>query len=183
MHPAIFSLHPGHTLSSPHLFIPVSSWLPLLVSLSHHLPPFRAELERLFAGTGTVFAGMLQGAELSAAYASADLFVTPSESETLGNVVLESMASGVPVVAARAGGIPDIIDREGENGFLFEPGNVADAVAKIKPLIASKGLRRRTAETARKEAEGLTWKAASRHVRDVGYGTTVFFARKKQEKR
>lgn len=45
---------------------------------------------------------MLEGDDLSAAYASADVFVIASETETLGNVVLEAMASGVPVVAARA---------------------------------------------------------------------------------
>jgi sulfoquinovosyltransferase len=57
----------------------------------------------------TVFTGTLQGEELSQAYASGDVFVMPSESETLGFVVLEAMSSGVPVVGARAGGIPDII--------------------------------------------------------------------------
>ena len=59
-----------------------------------------------------VFTGMLQGEELSQAYASGDVFVMPSESETLGLVVLEAMASGLPVVAARAGGIPDIIPED-----------------------------------------------------------------------
>lgn len=56
-----------------------------------------------------------QGEELSAAYASSDIFVMPSESETLGFVVLEAMASQLPVVAVRAGGIPDII-RPHQNG-------------------------------------------------------------------
>lgn len=59
---------------------------------------------------------LLQGDELSAAYASADIFVMPSESETLGFVVLEAMASQLPVVAVRAGGIPDILTQQGEHG-------------------------------------------------------------------
>ena len=133
----------------------------------------RSELEELFSGTPTVFLGTLKGADLSAAYASADLFVTPSESETLGNVVLEAMASGVPVVAARAGGIPDIIDREGENGFLFEPGSVDDAVAKIKALVESKELRDATSSFARQQVENMTWKESAKCVRDVHYATAV----------
>lgn len=57
----------------------------------------------MFSGMPAVFTGMLQGEELSQAYASGDVFVMPSESETLGLVVLEAMSSGVPVVGARAG--------------------------------------------------------------------------------
>lgn len=52
----------------------------------------------------------MSGEALSQAFASADVFVMPSDTETLGFVVLESMASGVPVVGADAGGIPDLID-------------------------------------------------------------------------
>lgn len=59
---------------------------------------------------------MMKGEELSQAYASGDVFVMPSESETLGFVVLEAMASRVPVVAVAAGGLTDIITRPGENG-------------------------------------------------------------------
>lgn len=51
----------------------------------------------------------MKGQELSEAYASADIFVMPSETETLGFVVLEAMASGVPVVAVAAGGLTDIV--------------------------------------------------------------------------
>lgn len=50
------------------------------------------------------------GEELSQSFASADVFLMPSDSETLGFVVLESMASGVPVIGANAGGIPNLID-------------------------------------------------------------------------
>jgi glycosyltransferase involved in cell wall biosynthesis len=60
--------------------------------------------------------GMMKGEALSEAYASGDVFVMPSESETLGFVVLEAMASRIPVVAVAAGGLTDIITRPGENG-------------------------------------------------------------------
>lgn len=57
----------------------------------------------------------MKGQELSEAYASADVFVMPSETETLGFVVLETMASGVPVVAVAAGGLTDIV-QDGQTG-------------------------------------------------------------------
>lgn len=55
-----------------------------------------------------------------------------------GFVVLESMASGVPVVAVAAGGIPNIIDCPGRNGFLYPPGDMAACAAHIKTLMDSK---------------------------------------------
>lgn len=58
----------------------------------------------------------MKGEDLSKAYASGDVFVMPSESETLGFVVLEAMASRVPVVAVAAGGLTDIITHPGTNG-------------------------------------------------------------------
>ena len=67
-------------------------------------------LKEHFKGTKTVLTGVMTGEALSQAFASADVFVMPSDTETLGFVVLESMASGVPVVGANAGGIPDLID-------------------------------------------------------------------------
>ncbi|EJK62906.1 hypothetical protein THAOC_16464 [Thalassiosira oceanica] len=66
--------------------------------------PQEDELKEHFKGTRTVFTGQLGGDELSNAFASADCFIMPSDSETLGFVVLESMASGVPVVGCKAWG-------------------------------------------------------------------------------
>ena len=66
--------------------------------------PYREELEKHFADTHTHFVGYLAGEALGAAYASADAFVFPSRTETLGLVLLEAMAAGCPVVAANAGG-------------------------------------------------------------------------------
>ncbi len=58
----------------------------------------------------------MRGEELSKAYASADIFVMPSETETLGFVVLEAMASGLAVVAVAAGGLTDILTQPGVTG-------------------------------------------------------------------
>ena len=73
----------------------------------------------------------MRGTELSEAYASADIFVMPSESETLGFVVLEAMSSGVPVVAVAAGGLTDIINQPGVTGLLYAPGDIAQASAHV----------------------------------------------------
>lgn len=64
--------------------------------------PAEAELRKTFEGLPVVFTGLMRGEALSRAYAAADVFVMPSESETLGFVVLEAMASCVPTVTSHA---------------------------------------------------------------------------------
>jgi sulfoquinovosyltransferase len=128
--------------------------------------PARAELEASFAADPAVaqrvrFAGTLRGAALSAAFASADIFVMPSETETLGFVVLEAMASGLPVVAVAAGGIPDIVTQPGENGFLYPPGDVAEASRAVQALLRDGALRQRVGEAARVESNRWDWAAAT----------------------
>lgn len=136
----------------------------------------------MFSGMPAVFTGMLQGEELSQAYASGDVFVMPSESETLGLVVLEAMSSGVPVVGARAGGIPDIIpsEDEGKTGFLFNPGDVVDCLSKLEPLLRSPELRETMGKAARKEMEKHDWRAATRKIRNEQYNAAIWFWRKKR---
>lgn len=122
--------------------------------------PAREHLEAEFAGTPTVFTGYMGGEELAQAYASADVFAFPSTTETLGLVALESMASGVPCVGARAGGIPDVI-ADGENGFLFTPDDARELADRIMMLIADPDLRRRFGEAGRAETENWSWRAAT----------------------
>ncbi|KAJ4814085.1 D-inositol 3-phosphate glycosyltransferase [Rhynchospora pubera] len=144
--------------------------------------PYRGELEEMFQGMAAVFTGTLQGEELSRAYACGDVFVMPSESETLGFVVLEAMSSGVPVVAARAGGIPDIIppDQDGITSFLFTPGDLDDCVSKVKQLLASPDLREAMGRAARCEMEKFDWRAATRKIRNEQYNAAIWFWRKKR---
>lgn len=144
--------------------------------------PYRMELEEMFAGMPVVFTGMLHGEELSQAYASGDIFVTPSESETLGFVVLEAMSSGVPVVAARAGGIPDIVsaEEEGKTGFLFTPGDIDDCLHKIKLLLNSPELQLSVGKAGRAEVEKHDWRAATKKVRNEQYNAAIWFWRKKR---
>lgn len=122
--------------------------------------PAEAELRQRFAGTNTVFTGYMTGKELAAAYASADVFVFPSDTETLGFVAMEAMASGVPAVAARAGGIPDVVTHE-ENGLLFTPLDLGDLTRQVKRLVDDKALRERLGKKARADMEKHSWRAAT----------------------
>ena len=122
--------------------------------------PDRAELERDFAGTNTVFTGYMSGDALASAFASADVFAFPSTTETLGFVALESMASGVPVVGARAGGIPFAVS-EGRSGLLFNPASEEDFIAQLDRLLFDDELRRTMGTAAREEALESSWRAAT----------------------
>lgn len=126
--------------------------------------PQRAELEKLFTDMPVFFAGYLRGEELAAAYASADLFVFPSTTETLGLVLLEAMAAGCPAVAANSGGIPDIIT-DGVNGFLFPPeSGIGMAAEKVSILLADSAFRESVQQAAVAEARRWSWEAASRQL-------------------
>jgi glycosyltransferase involved in cell wall biosynthesis len=108
------------------------------------------------APPGVKFTGYLEGEALSQAYARADVFVFPSRTETLGNVVLEAMASGLPVVAAAEGGTLENV-RHGVNGLLV-PGGDADRFAEAIVTLARDGaLRLRLARNARSWAEERSW--------------------------
>jgi glycosyltransferase involved in cell wall biosynthesis len=127
--------------------------------------PYRTTLEEHFAGTPTHFVGYLQGLELAAAFASADAFIFPSRTETLGLVLLESMAAGCPVVAAGSGGITDIVT-DGVNGYLFDPQDPRGAVGATKRLLEAKEEREQLRQNARQEAECWSWGAATCQLRD-----------------
>jgi glycosyltransferase involved in cell wall biosynthesis len=79
--------------------------------------PFRAELERLLAETPVTFAGTLKGEALARAYASVDVFVFPSKTDTFGRVVLEAQACGLPVIVSDQGGPKDAM-RDGVTGIV-----------------------------------------------------------------
>jgi glycosyltransferase involved in cell wall biosynthesis len=125
--------------------------------------PYREELEVHFEGTLTHFVGYLGGEELASAYASADAFIFPSRTETLGLVLLEAMAAGCPVVAANAGGIPDIVT-DGVNGFLFDPQVEAGAIQATQRLLAARAERELLRRNARIEAERWGWGAATQQL-------------------
>ncbi|GLJ42128.1 hypothetical protein SUGI_0872380 [Cryptomeria japonica] len=97
-------------------------------------------------------------------------------------VVFTAMSSGVPVVAARAGGIPDIIsaEEEGKTGFLFTPGDTDDCLCKIKSLLNSPELQLSVGKAGRAEVEKHDWRAATKKVRNEQYNAAIWFWRKKR---
>lgn len=130
--------------------------------------PHRSRLEEIFSGLPVTFVGYLAGEELAAAYASGDAFVFPSSTETLGLVLLESMAAGCPVVGANRGGIPDIVT-DGVNGCLYEPdgedGGAASLTAAVLRLLGDQERRQMLSFHARREAEAWGWAGATAQLR------------------
>jgi glycosyltransferase involved in cell wall biosynthesis len=102
------------------------------------------------------FTGHLTGEELSEAYASADLFVFPSETETFGNVVLEATASGLPVVTSDRMAPRELIDH-GVNGYVARVG--VDFGERVDTLIRDPGLRLTMGSAARRYALTRSWEA------------------------
>ena len=126
--------------------------------------PHRQQLEKVFAGSATTFLGYLGGEDLASAYASADAFLFPSSTETLGLVLLEAMAAGCPVVGANRGGIPDIVT-DGVNGCLYDPDSPASLTAATERLLASTEQRQALRLAARAEAERWGWAGATQQLR------------------
>lgn len=120
--------------------------------------PRRLPLQRQLAGRNVTFSGELRGTPLAEAYASAKLFVFPSQTETFGQVVQEAMASGLPVIGMRAGGVADLV-RPGQTGLLCEPGDRASFVAATRRLLTDSQSRGRMAANARRYAEQQSWQA------------------------
>lgn len=125
--------------------------------------PHEAELRKHYADSPAFFAGYLTGEPLAQAFAVADAFVFPSRTETLGLVLLEAMAAGCPVVAARSGGIPDIV-QDGVNGYLFDPNDPTGAITATQKLLEQPSERETLRENARLEAERWSWKAATQQL-------------------
>jgi glycosyltransferase involved in cell wall biosynthesis/predicted metal-dependent phosphoesterase TrpH len=115
-------------------------------------------LLRARLGEGATFLGWLEGDDLARAYASADVFVFPSSTDTFGQVVLEAQASGLPVVAVDAGGPRDLVE-DGVTGLLRPPRAEAlgDAVCE---LATSPAVRARLGRAAERAVHGRTWERA-----------------------
>ena len=136
--------------------------------------PAEGELRELFKDYPNVyFVGPLTGVALSEAFASSDIFLMPSDSETLGFVVLEALASGIPVVGVAAGGLIDIIDHE-KTGYLAVNGDdMTEFSAHTTTLIQNIELRKQIGQQAREYAVKWSWESATSILRNIQYQQAI----------
>ena len=103
-----------------------------------------------------VFTGKVNHQELSVFYASSDVFLFPSISESYGNVVIEAMASGLPCVLADGGGSRNFI-QQGKNGFLCQPNQEEDYLDKIMLLLQNAALHQQFVDAGLRYSQSLSW--------------------------
>ncbi|WP_428909605.1 glycosyltransferase family 4 protein [Niallia sp. Krafla_26] len=117
--------------------------------------PTRDEMEKE-APSNMIFTGYQSGTELAEIYSASDLFVFPSPTETFGNVVLESLASGTPVIGANSGGVKNVI-QDDVTGILCEPDNSSEFADSIVKLLSHESLRWQMRSEGRKYALSQRW--------------------------
>jgi glycosyltransferase involved in cell wall biosynthesis len=120
--------------------------------------PARDDLQAHFAGTPARFMGYLRGEELWSAFASADVFIFPSAMETFGLVLIEAMASGLPVITSRVGGVDDMV-QPGVNGYVFNVGDTRGMIDGVRAVMSDRNKRAVMGRNARLFAETQSWPA------------------------
>lgn len=127
-------------------------------------PEYERTIRRLAAAVpdGRMrFIGRVDGP--GAVLGAIDALVVPSRMEPWGRVAAEALLAGVPVVAANAGGLPEIIE-DGRNGLLFDPGEVVELAACLRRLLGDSDLRRRFSEAGRSSADRFAPDVSARRV-------------------
>ncbi|GAA3605181.1 glycosyltransferase family 4 protein [Agrococcus terreus] len=122
--------------------------------------PAMADVRRQLAPLRPIMLGQRSGGALRAAYAAMDVFVHTGAEETFGQTLQEAAASGLPVVAPRAGGPIDLVDH-GSTGFLFSPDDAPELRQAVALLAADPGMRARMGEAGRRRVLGRSWSAVS----------------------
>src|SRR5829696_5386834 len=144
----------------------------LLVGDGPERKALEREAERIDAGDRVRFLGFFAHERLPAAMAHTDVLVLPSVYEELGTVLLEAMWAGLPIVASRTGGIPDVIE-DGVNGLLVPPGDPVALARAIDRLFADRALAHRLSAEARKRGKDYDWEVLAGRVLEVYRGITA----------
>jgi len=118
--------------------------------------PGMPAVRRALDGLPVAYLGELTGDALSDVYASLDVFVHTGTEETFGQTLQEAQASGLPVVAPRAGGPIDLV-APGVDGMLYEPERDGALAAAVGPLLGDAGLRARMGEAGRRKVATRSW--------------------------
>jgi glycosyltransferase involved in cell wall biosynthesis len=108
-----------------------------------------------------VFLGYLTGEPLAKAYASADVFVFPSTTDTFGNVIIEAQASGLPVIVSDLGGPKELVE-DGVSGLVTKAHDANDVARAIARLVGDEGMRKRMGEKGRQGVLDRNWPGAFR---------------------
>ncbi len=132
--------------------------VPVQLSIVGH-GPFSKELAELLPEA--CYTGYLTGTELAKAYASSDLFVFPSTTDTFGNVIIEAQAAGLPVIVSDIGGPRELVT-DGVNGLITKARDVADFTQAIRRLVEDEPLRKEMSAAARHSVQDRSWPSAFR---------------------
>lgn len=129
----------------------------------------RLEAQAAAAGIGdrVHFLGTVNHSRALSLFAGADAFVLASRHEPQGIVLLEAMAAGTAVVAARVGGVPELVNDQ-DNGMLFEGGSSASLGRVLQEVLANRALRTRIIENGRRDASKFDWARITDHY-DAAY--------------
>ncbi|QSO53831.1 glycosyltransferase family 1 protein [Alicyclobacillus curvatus] len=125
--------------------------------------PHRRPLEQVFAGSNTVFTGYLHGHDLAEAYASADAFVFPSTTETLGLVLFEAMAAGLPIMAADSGPTREVLEN-GAAGVIFDASDPMSMQMAADSILYGDEVRTKVTTRGHQIAGDLDWAGPTRQL-------------------
>ncbi|MEO8440085.1 MAG: glycosyltransferase [Spartobacteria bacterium] len=132
--------------------------VPVELSIVGH-GPYSAALSQIMPEA--CYTGYLGGTELAKAYASSDIFVFPSTTDTFGNVIIEAQAAGLPAVVSDVGGPRELVN-DGVTGLVTRALDVADFTAAIRRLVEDETLRSQMSAAARRSVEDRSWPSAFR---------------------
>ena len=121
--------------------------------------PYVKELKSLLPEA--IFTGALSGETLASAFASADLFLFPSTTDTFGNVIVEAMASGLPCIVSDQGGPKDLVE-PGRTGYITKALDVESFAQPVRELLAEPARLAAMRPAARAAVEGRDWREAAR---------------------